>query len=678
MSDSHGYLTPDNITGATFETKRRGLDPDAVKKHLQQAAATVAGLRDERDTLADEIAALQAQLEAADSSAPAEPADHAPLNDEELTERLGADAVRVLSEARAAAADRVAEAKEEADAIRASAEEAFARRSAEADAEAQRIRANADAVVVKKRTEAEEAAAAIVASAEANAEQARSNVSTEMESADADAARIIREAELTRRQILEDLARRRSAARRQIEQLRAGRERLLASHETVRRALDEISEELSISMSEARAAAETAGHTVSDTTIEELEAEIETARLTGLLDTGPLPVVQRAPSPEPEERPVAEVVADGSAVDETDEVPIAQHDEVSAETNDAVAGTDEVSADTDEVSAGTDEVSADTDTDEASSTTADIAPSPDSSTNETATTDEATSDDAETNEGTGDADLASVVQLDRARSEVDTASHPAKGREASARTTPSAVQSSPALPSKQAVEAKEKARQKSATVTKLESVKSTDSAPASTNTADDDGADDGDVDDIFASLRSAAEKPAPKKKSSKKAAAKKSTSSKKSGSKRAGSQKSKKKQKKPVDQPEIDSSEMARRLKRVLADEQSKAMSTVKAAEVVPDLDGLLGSADAHTAAYWSEVLGQVDDPADVSDSTRKSVDELVTIIRRRVGSALEHAGDDKEAAVASLRSVYREVKTQQVGETADAVCRSFPAPARS
>lgn len=44
-------------------------------------------------------------------------------------------------------------------------------------------------------------------------------------------------------------------------------------------------------MSEARAAAETAGHSARETSIEDLEAEIETARLSGLLDTGPVPIV---------------------------------------------------------------------------------------------------------------------------------------------------------------------------------------------------------------------------------------------------------------------------------------------------------------------------------------------------------------------------------------------------
>ena len=291
MTPDSDALSPEQVTRA-FETKRKGYDPAAVDAHLKIAASTVTGLESEVVALAAKLDAMNAELAAAREAAATATTNPIELDEELLADRIGQDAARVLSEARAAAADRVREAEEEAEAILAKAEAVFAARSVEADEQAARIRARAEADAHEKAEGAKVTASEIVLAAEADIELARSEVSTSREHADEEAAHIIREAELARRQILEDLARRRSAARRQIEQLRAGRERLLSSHETVRRALDEISEELTISMSEARAAAETAGHTVSDTTIEELEAEIETARLTGLLDTGPVPVVR--------------------------------------------------------------------------------------------------------------------------------------------------------------------------------------------------------------------------------------------------------------------------------------------------------------------------------------------------------------------------------------------------
>ena len=689
-------MTPRDITGASFETKRKGYDPDAVTAHLRSAADTVSSLQDERDALSARVDKLEAEL-ADKESQPAPMPEPVELDEAELTERLGQHAARVLSEARAAGEDAIAEAEAEADDIRAAAEELHALRSAEADEEAQRIRAAAEDLHDQRRSEAEQAAASVVAEAEAAAEQSRTNVSVERESADADANRIIREAELTRRQILEDLARRRSAARRQIEQLRAGRERLLASHETVRRALDEISEELTISMSEARAAAETAGHTVSDTTIEELEAEIETARLTGLLDTGPLPVVDSkrstpnsaitpAPTPTksaalPSKKLPTETDEDASTSttnsDSTDDADTGSTDE-DADSNNAAASDDAEQSTDDSVEPAS--VSSQAQDDDATMP-ADGDASADSAAEETASTDGSPTE------------LAPVVQLDRARTDVDTGSHPAAGRDASSRSSHggegSSVSSSPALPSKKVSEAKDKAKKaeakksgkkkaedtkggaKKATVTKLESVKTSPSTSA-----------DSDVGDLFASLRSENAKPAKstaKKKSSKKASSAKKSSSKSTSSKISSA--SKKKTSAVSDsapsEPEVDSSEMARRLKRVLADEQSRAMSTVKSSETVPDVDDLLGGSFAHGDTYWTEVLGQLDSPDDASPDARASIDDLVSTIRRRVTSALSSA-DDTDSAVSSLRSVYRELKTQQIAVTADAVVRSTTLQVRS
>lgn len=628
MSASNsGYLSPDEITNKSFDTKRRGgLDPEAVKRHLASAAATVHGLLAERSALTDQVARLQEQL----AEAEANPVPQAELDEDALTERLGKDAARVLAEARAAAADRIAEAEAQADDIRAAAEEIYAERSMLADEEANRIRQSAEQLRSQTAEEAEQSAAQIIARAESDAEALRAGVAGERQSADADASRIVREAELTRRQILEDLARRRSAARRQIEQLRAGRERLLASHEMVRRALDEISEELTISMSEARAAAETAGHSVSDTTIEELEAEIETARLTGLLDTGPVPIVSR-----PKVTPVPAAVeppAEQSVVDE--------------------AGTEEVA--TEEVV--TEKVVEDVDVEEEAATESVEQPAPESA-------DTVSTDEPDTSAGDG---MSNVVQLDLARNDVDTATHPATGRDASSGRGGNSTSSPPEqkAPVLEAVES-------------LKSVKSVETPPVDDSggdaVADDptlDPLDEEDsVGDLFATLRSTPA-PAPKKAkpAAKKVAAKKSTA-KKARSKPTSKSTSKSK---AASEPEIevDSSDVARRLKRVLADEQSRAMSRVKGSDAMPSLEALLGEPTEHVEGYWVEIVAQIDDVESTDDQLRKPVDELVDTIRRRVGDALADAGDDSEGAVSSLRSVYREVKTQRIGVCADQVCR--------
>ena len=615
-ASNSGFLSPDEITNKAFDTKRRGgFDPDAVRRHLASVAATVQDLTTERVALSDQVGQLQEQL----AKAEAHPVPQEELDEDALTERLGQDAARVLAEARAASADRIAEAEVLADDIRAAAEEIYAERSMRADEEANKIREGAEQKSAERTQDAEQAAAQTIATAEAEAESMRAGVIGERQSADAEAARIISEAELTRRQILEDLARRRSAARRQIEQLRAGRERLLASHETVRRALDDISEELTISMSEARAAAETAGHTVSDTTVEELEAEIETARLTGLLDTGPVPVVSSRPA--------------------------AASDRVDATAAEQVTPLDVIEPPSPQRDAAEPAKPA---------VVAEVEPA------------EVTNDLPKPPSGKG---LADVVQLDLARNDVDTATHPATGRDASLGRGGSS-KSKPLEP----------VERKPPVLEAVESLKPTEPAPLADQQKDDVtsemdvpsgiGDDDDIVGDLFASLKSAPAPKKPKPSPNKSSSKSKSTAKKSTANKSASKKSEPKTTAAPDPEIEVDSTDVARRLKRVLADEQSRAMSRVKGASQMPSLDQLLGEPSVHVERYWIEVVAQIDDPSPNEGQLRRPVDDLVDSIRRRVGEALTNAGDDSEGAVSSLRSVYREVKTQRISICADEVCR--------
>ena len=121
------------------------------------------------------------------------------------------------------------------------------------------------------------------AEAEQRLEAAREEAESLLAEAKEEGRRLVGEAQTVRRRMLEDLARRRRALRQQIEQLRGGRERLLEAYEVVGHTVHEATAELSVAMPEARAAAERAGHGVGpEETVEQLEAEIESARLAGL------------------------------------------------------------------------------------------------------------------------------------------------------------------------------------------------------------------------------------------------------------------------------------------------------------------------------------------------------------------------------------------------------------
>jgi cell division septum initiation protein DivIVA len=122
-----------------------------------------------------------------------------------------------------------------------------------------------------------------VAGLEAELAEARADATSELEEAKRKGRELVIEAQTVRRRILEDLARRRRSLRRQIEQLRAGRERLLEAYEVVGHTVEEATQELSVALPAAKAAAERAGRrSIPEDTVEDLEEEIEAARVADL------------------------------------------------------------------------------------------------------------------------------------------------------------------------------------------------------------------------------------------------------------------------------------------------------------------------------------------------------------------------------------------------------------
>ena len=629
---SSSKFSPDRIASATFESRRKGFDPDEVRSYLKKVADHVEALQTRLAEHESEIAKLQEQANKVVAAPPTDPAE---LDEETLNEALGQHAARVLAEAKAAAADRISDAEADAVEIRAAAEELHAQRSAEADQAVQHIRDEAAALLAQRTTEADERASEILSEANAGAEQLLARQHVAAGEAEVAAENIVVEAEVVRRQILEDLSRRRTSARRQIEQLRAGRERLIASHDIVRRALDEISEELTISMSEARASAETAGHSLPDTTIEELEAEIETARLSGLLDTGPVPIVS-SPSPKPvaKAEPKSAPPAEPPVAVKPAEKKASKEDSPKA---DDTPATDD--ADT-------------SDTNDASAKEVDAA--------------DAVEPEAKEPTPASGAELAEVVSLDRARGDVDTKTHPASGREQNSRSG-----STTSAPKVEAVKPVGKSKPVSA-------VEPAAPKPAAAVAIAPEESDDS-LDDLFASLRDGTEEAPKKEKASKKSS---STTKSKSSAATKGSAKKKSKAASNKTEPNkiqskksgragkkdaaaIDAAEVARRLKRVLADEQSRVMSSVKAAGAPLGVVTLLATEQEHCALYIVAVEPHLGAPANAK-AADGAVSELVADIRRRVDEAMTTAAGDADTAVESIRSIYREIKTRSIDACVD------------
>lgn len=598
--------TLDDVTNKSFRTRFRGLDATEVARHLEDVAGTVRSLREELEANRTTIAELRERVDELELTAgpPRSLIDELDLDDPALKDRLDDEITRSVDTARAAAAEERAQADADAADIRAQAEQIYAERSQIADDETARIRAEMNTLREERLSEIDKEAAASRQKAEADVAALVERADAERADAEAESTRLVHEAQIVRRQILEDLARRRTSARRQIEQLRAGRDRLLASHDVVRTALAEVTEELRSSMTDARAAAESAGGAVAESTIEELEAEIETARLSGLLDTGPLPVVettvkpaQRKPAgttptavePEPASDPKKETLPSEPANDPVDQTA------PSEPANDPE----------------------------------DSGKAPSSDETEPA--------------------LAAVVDLDAARHDVDTASHPASRRK----------EGEP-----------ERAAGSTTGAARLESV-SDDSV--------DFEDEDLDVGALFARMRDDREQPAESAQtaSKKKVPAKKSTSSPK---KSAGSPaKRSTKKSEPVDLASVVS-DMSRQLKRVLADEQSSVLSRLRGAKKMPTPDELLGDEPTHQDRYWdvaragaldavAEVKKQHSGSSDVAvDELRDEINKMVASLRTRVAKSVDNASD-ADSAVDELRKVYRDVKTKRIGQHAEALC---------
>jgi DivIVA domain-containing protein len=137
----------------------------------------------------------------------------------------------------------------------------------------------------------------------------------------------------------------------------------------------------------------------------------------------------------------------------------------------------------------------------------------------------------------------------------------------------------------------------------------------------------------------------------------------------------------------------SRKLKRVLADEQNGVLDTLRKKEVVGSIDALLPDADAHVAMYVDALaeellgaaaggateLGATDtktlrrklEKADAVGAARVFLrSNLVGPLRARIERSIVDGAGDNDDVTKSIRSVYREWKTQQIDDQLDDVFR--------
>ena len=281
---SEPSLSAEEVTHRTFATTFRGLDPGEVRSFLDRVANELRNLR-ERNQELDRL------LRDAESRAA-----HPELDEGTLMTALGEETARIVRSAHEAATD-----------IKAKAEENAQRILREGHEEATRLRGEADRVLTVRTEEADAAAASIREAAESWGDAVRNRASEEaqqvIEAARAEGRRMIEEAQAVRAKVLGDLSRRRRIAAVQVEQLRAGRERLLESYRLVRNTLDEVTEDLQRAEAEARSAANAAASRaeaeVDDVTPEEIDAALRSVReLDASLGLGEVAASAPAPGPD--------------------------------------------------------------------------------------------------------------------------------------------------------------------------------------------------------------------------------------------------------------------------------------------------------------------------------------------------------------------------------------------
>ena len=304
-------LTPDVVASRSFGFAKRGYEAREVQDFLREVAEELRVRLDHAAELTRQLEEVQVELEQARQ-----------LDEDQLAEALGEETKQVLAAARSAAAGIRTRAEEQAVAIVAQAEADAAEVRAAAAADAERVRAETEAEVAGHLRAAAVTVAEARDEAVATAERATVEAAETVEAARHRGREMVAEAQAVRERMLKDLARRRKVLRQQIDQLQAGRDRLLAAYEIVFRttaeATGELSEVLDAARDAARAAVAEAGAAEGDVDLD-IVAAIEEVRRERGTDPGALTAdLELVDEPPSEEVPAVE------ATDAPDGAPTAR------------------------------------------------------------------------------------------------------------------------------------------------------------------------------------------------------------------------------------------------------------------------------------------------------------------------------------------------------------------
>jgi DivIVA domain-containing protein len=246
LSSRPAFL-PDEVSRREFATVFRGYDPAEVRSFLNQLAEQAADS-------SDRIAEMQRALAETESRA-----NNPELDEETVTKLLGEQTAQILRSAREAAGE-----------MRSKAEADVSRQLRESHEVTTRMREEAEALLNERTDEAEKAAEVIRSAAKDEADRIRNETESEMmqlrqqtqsdlvdersrarqqmrdlvDTARAEAQSLVDRTQEKQGELLDGLVRKRKIAMAQVEELRAGRARLLEAYKLVRTTLDEVTVEL--------------------------------------------------------------------------------------------------------------------------------------------------------------------------------------------------------------------------------------------------------------------------------------------------------------------------------------------------------------------------------------------------------------------------------------------------
>jgi DivIVA domain-containing protein len=326
---SSPLLAPDDVARHTFTTVRRGFDPKEVRSYLESLAHGLTSLAQREQELLEDLAATERR------------AQNPVLDEGALVAALGQQTARVLHSAHEVADEQVTKAKEEAERLVSDATEQAQAVRASAESEANERMAAVEAEAERLVAEATERSSGLIEGAQRDGDELRARAKDECRS-------MVEEAQQLRARVLADLSSRRRLLHSQIEQLRAGRERLAETIDGVRRSVDGIAEDLFTAEDNAREAAEVAGRAADARADDESPDDLtELLRVVAADVDVEIEVGVEAKNQDTNASPVAEAAASGNETDDPSVAPTgkvdalfaklrAEHDDESTEGEDGL------------------------------------------------------------------------------------------------------------------------------------------------------------------------------------------------------------------------------------------------------------------------------------------------------------------------------------------------------